>query len=519
MINKSFFQKVLNILFLSCMGLIAIGGVLFLLYFYKWNSNFSFFSDESFNICNSMELSWYQLFLKLPRERVVPPFFSMLIKIFIQNFELKEYIIRLIPLSATILSFLLFSLLLCKIFKNKFSIIVAFLLFIINFNIYQYSVLLKPQTCDILITIIVCMVSMDLYEKKDIFKGRMATIMPLFLGVVSCICFCFSYTSALIIVGLFFTKIIYEKIELNKFKLKPYLIYLIPCLIYFIFFLFFVYIPMKQDGGLFSYWFSNNPCFTVNMLSLNNFNIEVWNAIILYLAFGLVCCKINFIILYIILVFSFILFYRQNRIIFYFFIIEIPLIIVLALLKIYPIGPEKVILFFQPLFCILLTKVLDITYDNKKTISIIAILLYCFMINYNDLFRNIKAQIQDPTNGNITKYFYMKYFYSYLKQEHITSDMNMYYDNYKLLSEDFDVYNIKKIIDKPIYNNTFSDLNNIEKNKYIFFYLYDAEEYKLSNNQVLDYIQKNCKTEYIIEDNTGYYPGKFIKCKKITATI
>lgn len=60
--------------------------------------------------------------------------------------------------------------------------------------------------------------------------------------------------------------------------------------------------------------------------------------------------------------------------------------------------------------------------------------------------------------------------------------------------------------------NIVDQLNNIEKNKFVFLCL-DKDEYK--NVKIKNWIKENCKIIYSI-DNNDFYPVSIIKCEKIT---
>ena len=513
---RQIFVSLYNILFLSLLGCLLIGGILLILNWWHWRASISFYLDECSVFLNS-KLPIYKFFVKLPYAQVTPPFFSILTKLFTFNEELKESFLRLLPLSVTVISILLFPILEFKILKNKFAILVALTLLMFNPHIYEYSLFFKHYAFDVLIVIVILFIAIYIKDKrfKDKEKNDINSYKtPVILGILSCFCIWCSYTAAIIISGVFFAMLLYEKYKFQKINFKPYIIYLIPIIIFALYLLIFIFIPIKAEGCMEDFWFLNKEFQPLERtLSVNIYDNKIWYALSLFYIGGEVCYKLyNQLILLSLLIMSMSLFYKQDRFIFYFFITVIPVIFLLSILHIYPYGAHRVAVYSIPLFCILLSKAFDITFFKNKILSVIVFILLCFVIYNQNVYNNF---IHFYKNLCIESLSNSAYFYKFLRYSDIKSDDYIYYtfppelEAYIVGDEHNMNVSVKNIV--PVSD----DFNLIKPDKNIFFYL--SKDYIPNNfDEIQDLIKNNCKIIYSVDDNTTLYPGTFIKCKKNT---
>lgn len=518
MINRNMLYKIYNVIFFAILGLILIHGIYYHFYLYVFNAQNSFVIDECCLVINAL-LPWQDLFIKLPHCQCTPPVFSIITKLLLNSMpEINESVFRFFLLFVTILSMLSFTFLETKIIKNKFAILAGIILFIINRNINEFSCFYKHYCFDILMSIIIFTYAIYIKDKK--FSSKELFI----LGVISCICTLFSYTSAIVIAGIFIAKILYEISQNNKINIKGCLIYLSPIFVYTILFIIFVLIPLKQDGFMDYFWFSKE--FDHIILSTEYYDVKIWGDTINFIMSGFFGLKYNLYIFFLLILISLLIFYKQNKFLFYFYMAEFPIMLVLSLLKIYPFGPSRVILYAIPLFYILILKAFDIVDINKSKIKKFILLLIVFVLfsllnNYKDLYSSFQGYINQPRydEGSASKYYY-----ELLKHSDVKSNDYVYW----CMPPEIKLYNKENLLklhnpEKQIIGHKYiledeNDVIDIPKNNNIFIYLSNEYyfDYKEEYDFMQNFIKNDCKVQYSILDNIGTYTGYFIKCTKTT---
>jgi len=520
MVNKDILYKIYNILFFVFLGLIIIYGIYYRYHIYVFNADNSFASDECRLAINSL-LPWNELFLKLPNSQCTPPVFSLITKFLLNSTTcINESLFRLFPLFVNILSILLFAFLELKIIKNKFAILVGLILFIINQNLTFFSHFYKHYCADVLMSIVLLICAIYI-------KDRNFNLKELFiLGILSCICTLFSYTSAIIIAGIFIAKILSQLTQNQKINIKNCLVYLSPILIYGILLTIFVIIPVKQEGFLDWFWFSHEMNQNHNnhiILSPEYFDGKILENITAYIMSGFFNIKYNSYLFFALILTSLLLFYKQNKFLFYFYIAETIVIPILSLIRIYPFGPDRIILYTIPLFYILLLKSFDITCITKGKIkkNLSLLIVFVMFIYLNNEYRNIYAGIQYTIRQpRVFESSPPKYYYQLLKYSDIKPEDYIYFWQ-PIEIQFYNKDNLLKINDIHKQFVGERELENIEKNKNIFFYL--TKEYIYDNYLEYDFVNKfirnECKIQYSIFDNFGAKPAYFIKCIKISEAM
>jgi len=504
MTNRNIFVKIYNILFGTAVGIILLLAVYYHINIYIFNASNGFVIDECCLVTNSL-LPWYKLFQFLPNLQCTPPVFSLITKIIVNTFQLNEQYFRLFPLVITLLSIVLFTILEFKILKNRFGIIFALILFVTNYSLFEYTFFYKQYATDIMLSIILLIFAIKIKNKEYSCKNAFL------LGIATCFISLISYTADIVIAGIFLAKILYDKYTNNKVKIKSYICYSLPVFCYLIYLVIFVIIPLKMEGFFYDYWFSDT--YAVETLTIQTYSNTIWQNVadVLMTSYPINC---NLFILGALLLGALVIFYKTDRFLFYFYITLIPVIILLALLKIYPITPQRVILYLCPLFYILMSKMFDITFYRKKILSLIVFVLFSFLINYNDLYNSFMTKMKNPQCGEGSP---AKYYYKLLKHSDFKpTDYICWYIPLEIRLYNFNnTLKIKNANEQIIHQDMLKD---IPKGKNIFLYLSDEYygDYYREYASMKKFIDNECEIQYSIFDDTGSYTGHFIKCKKIT---
>lgn len=170
---KSKIQKYYRV---AAINLMLIAVTLHIIGFFRGTS---FFLDELNLARNIAELSYLDLLFPLKYEQYAPPLFLQLVKGSADIFGYTECGLRLIPLFASLISMVLFYLLLKRVFKN-WQLLYPLILLIFNFYCYQQGMALKQYSLDILLTILWVSLAIQIPN----LKGK-RLIYFAFLGILS----------------------------------------------------------------------------------------------------------------------------------------------------------------------------------------------------------------------------------------------------------------------------------------------------------------------------------------------
>ena len=509
MINRSILQKIYNILFGTALGTILLFAVYYHIHIFLFNASNSFVNDECCLVFNAMSLPWYKLFLNLPNGQCTPPAFSLITKCLIKIFHINEPYFRSFPFIATIAAILLFPILEFKIIKNRFGILFALGLLVTNQCLYEFSFFYKPYETDILLSIVLLFFAIHIKDKEFSQKEAFG------LGIATCIVSMLSYTADIVIAGIFFAKILYDKYKNKKFIIKNYLYYLSPIAFYLLYLIIFVIIPLKQEGFLDDYWFSS--MYAVENLTIQSYSNTIWQNAANLIMSGYEQTSCNLLILGTLLLGSLVILFKKDKFLFYFYMTEIPTIILLSLLKIYPFAPQRVILYLCPLVYILLSKVFDITFFRKKILSAIVFVMFVFLMNYNNSYHSFVKIMNNPLyrEGSPIKYYYKLLKHSDLKPTdyifwYMPREIRLYNYNSEL--------KIKNENKQLVYHD---ELKYIPKGSIVFLYLSDEYyyDYYYEYNCIKKFIDNDCNIIYSVFDDLGTNAGYFIKCQKTTDKV
>ena len=162
--------------------------------------------DECSLAINILTRNPFQFLSPLEHLQSAPPIFMGLTKILTYIFKTNEYSLRIIPLLASLGSVPLFFLLSTKIFRKKYTQLIAIFLFVINFQLTYYAQEFKQYTLDTFMTIL-CIYLLSHKELKT-----MSIRNTILYGIIFALIPLISFPSAFVLIA-------YIIIQLIKYKL------------------------------------------------------------------------------------------------------------------------------------------------------------------------------------------------------------------------------------------------------------------------------------------------------------
>lgn len=319
--------------------------------------NCSFWHDECALAWNIKFKTYSDFFGVLNFQQAAPPFFMVLTKFLTKFFGFSEKVFRFIPFLASFLSIFAFYFLAKQVLNKNFSVLLAVFLFAINQTLINYAFEFKPYSLDVFFSII-CVLFFINYQNiqtksKLIFSSLLLAIIPWF-----------SFTSILIIAACIVINIF--KILKNKSKnlYLPFTIYHLPVIVSGLIYLKIYALNNYAHNAIRDFW---QPYF---ITSGKSFFWMLTNNIQFFFP------PIKFILLEIILlVWGAVIFYKEKSDFFYISTISFLSVILLSILHIYPFM-ERLVLFLLPMVLLFMVKPLDLISSNKKTASVLIILIF-----------------------------------------------------------------------------------------------------------------------------------------------
>ena len=166
--------------------------------------------DECSLAINILARNPFQFLSPLDHMQSAPPIFMGITKIFTYIFKTNELTLRIIPFLSSILSIPIFFLLSQKIFKNKYTQIIATFLFTFNYRLIYYSQEFKQYSSDVLITLL-CIYCLHNKDLKDL------SLKKIFLyGIVFCLIPLLSVPSTFVLMAFIILQFIKYKKEILK---------------------------------------------------------------------------------------------------------------------------------------------------------------------------------------------------------------------------------------------------------------------------------------------------------------
>ena len=307
-----------------------------------------------------------------PFGQAAPPLFLLTVKFLTEIFGNSEYVLRLIPLSASIISLFLFWYLSNKLL-DKYMVPIAVGLLSFGGSAIYYSDEFKQYSVDLMVTIIILIFVFNVYKNNFNLKSN------LFFGTAGSIVVWFSHPSIFVLsavtLSLFISVIIKEKFK--SIKKLFYIVYafLIWGLSFLLGWLFIV--RATAHSGFYAFWgfaFAPMPILSINDL--------LWYRNSIFATIN-IPISIHFPGIVIFLLFAgFIGFFKKkDKLLFFSTLLTFIFLLAASMLKAYPIW-QRLILFTLPIFYILIARGLEelSAKINKKNVIIIILLVLLIFI-------------------------------------------------------------------------------------------------------------------------------------------
>jgi len=321
------------------LGLILFTGIAIRTILYLYNR--SFWLDESFLVLFTVDLPYENFFFKMSHPFASPqaaaPFFMVISKFMTQTFGTDEKVFRFFPFLCSLLSLPVFYFLANKFLEKRYSVLIALLLFAINFRLLNYAQEFKQYGSDVLFVMIVILIFCNL--KLENYKKIIGW------ALVLCSLFWFSHPAAFTIA---FSGLVFLILNFNENKKKLFAFFaplFINGLVFGIHAL-----TISQNSFLKNYWkdafIYNIKDFSLKIQENFQYFFHPNHSFCLYILF---CLGFGIIIWQ--------MFKKKD---FKSLYLLVPLIatVVLASLKLYPFE-QRLILFSIPIILIILIKPLD----------------------------------------------------------------------------------------------------------------------------------------------------------------
>jgi hypothetical protein len=457
--------------------------------------NRSLWLDEAMLSLNIIRYNYLDLIKPLDYGQTAPSLFLLITKFFTEIFGYSEYVFRLLPLIAGIASLVLFWYLANK-FLHKFLIPIAVGLLAFSRYAIYYSNEFKQYSVDLMVTIIIFILAIYIYEKNFDLKSN------LLLGFLGALFMFLSHPSIFILVtvsvSLVLSVFFKEKLKGVKkigYILSTSLFWIISFVIYYLFVIR-IALPGRRAVEFFQLGFA--PLIT----SINDL---LWYQNIML---GLIKSPLYFYapdIAILMILGGIIGFYRKrDKIFFLLMILPLLILLIASFFKFYSIQ-GRLLLFSLSIFYLLIAKGLEEFYfsiSNKKIIATLLLILLLFYQPLNYSFKVLfQPELKEETRPLIE--YYQKFksgedkIYVYYSTEpaflHYTRDTN---EKFELL------------LDRSFRGEAYRHLDELKnlvgegRVWFIFSHIYGDEEKivleKLDGlGQRLDYVEKTGARLYL----------------------
>ena len=461
---QGFITKYKNIIYYIVVVLLFILGIFLRTRWYIINNVFE--DDQCRLVLTMLNKNLLQMFLPLGDAQSAPPLFMFISKILAELFGYREYVLKFIPYAASIASIVYFYKFVSSYFTKKFSIVISLVIFVLGRALIDFSSIFKQYSSDVLI----CLICLYYFSRIDVKKH------PILLSILVVIFPLLSLPSVFFIAALFI-----KNIKKPGFAIIPFVITMV---LYFVFNL----NPSRADINTFfpEYW--NDGFLKLSFMSFIHL-------ILVNLKFYFMPNSLSFfeLVLFIWGVVLCFLDKTKTRGTSRYMLIVLGLIFLAALLHLYPLS-GRVGLYAINLFILFIVKPFDTYSYNKPAFWCAAICIILGFCQYDikacanmesytsfspqNLMLILKEKF-DPekdiiiiNSASASSYL----FYS--------GKNNFYTDNVRLMDINRD----------DIKNSTLKYLNQLEKNRYYWFYF--VKDYNKS--QVYPYVFGWLSTKDII---------------------
>lgn len=166
--------------------------------------------DECSLAINILTRNPFQFLSPLDHLQSAPPIFMGITKIFTYIFKTNEFSLRIIPFLSSLLSIPIFFLLSQKIFKTRYTQLIATFLFTFNYRLIYYSQEFKQYSSDVFITLL-CIYWLSNKNLKDLSLRK-----TFLYGIIFCIIPLLSVPSTFVFITFIITQLFYYKKEILK---------------------------------------------------------------------------------------------------------------------------------------------------------------------------------------------------------------------------------------------------------------------------------------------------------------
>lgn len=311
--------------------------------FYSYNR--PFWNDEC---ALALNLNTWNFFEPLEYNQAAPPFFMFLSKIMGTISPFNELVLRVIPLTCSIVSIFIFYFISIKFSDKKITIIISNLLFAFCYPLCYYAQEFKQYSSDVLCFLLIV--------ASYYFLDRINTLSKkLLYGVILSILIWFSFSSLFALFGIFTVILLFNRKQLKEFAPSATLI-IINILIFYCY-----SHSLRTQEVLHNYWldgFINNINSFITLLFSNT--IYVFNSIFALLLILASIIYVNF--------------KDKNFKSIHLMLSPLFLTIFLSCLKVYPFH-TRTVLFLVPVLILLCSKIFDYINIKNQTINYFVIFL------------------------------------------------------------------------------------------------------------------------------------------------
>lgn len=416
--------------------------------------------DETALAYNILRRNIFGFFTPLDFLQKAPPLFMSGVKLVTTILSPAELQLRLIPFLSSIGSVIIFYLLSNKILLKKGSILIANLLFAINYYLIYYAQEFKQYSTDVFLILL----SLLLFEKIDL---KQLSYKKIFLySLISIILILFSFPMLFAILAF----ITINLIKADKEIVKKLTLYAVPIGIVSLIYYTLMLLPTRNMELEFFNYYWNDGFIKPNIISIFSLikknmsyyfhpNDSAW-ILTLPALIGIYALI------------------KESKKIHYFIFLIFSFAILASMLHLYPIK-ERIALYLLPIILLLIAKPIDLFSRDTKLLTLT--IVYSFLISYSQYSLNYFILFFDKTAFEIqnartsmqivTENFKPNNIFVYNKASEADCDYYLHYFN----------FNPKKhiLLNPHIYaqKSYFDIFNKLPKNQsYWFYFSFDYKE-------------------------------------------
>ncbi len=479
-------------IYIICIVIIFVAGI-YLRYAVYMDAR-PLWHDEAPVALNVMNNNIFSLLNNTLDKQKAPFLFWICVKFSGILFGYKELSLRIFPFVCSILSIFVFYIFSKKFLKNKIAIVIANVLFAINYQLLYFAQELKQYSSDILLFMVSILFFSGLANKSFDKKHTVYFLMFSIFIILSSFPACFVLAAF----------VIYKFFNLKKDEIKYFFISLVTvltaALVYYYFFLYSLYTFELENE--YNYW-------SVGFITIRN-SLENFKKIYIYNFHNH-----TYILGYILFLAGFILILKERKKSGIILIISLFVVITASALSLYPLY-HRVQTYLIPVFIVVILKIADQSRINSIPfllgISLVMLhfaplfnKIYIQEINVRNLFEKwngreiikLLKENYDKTDTIFVNYVSKNEFEYYSRYYNFYADAVYYYDFENKPKEEFEKFADNLISNKKYwFINIYTDLNNNE-NIYLV-------KWKENNKNLKIEHEYKIKKSYIIKIEKKY---------------